>query len=181
LRDRFGVSLRLEFYSVPDLEKILARTAGILGVQLTAEGGREVAQRSRGTPRIANRLLRRVRDFAQVKAKGVIDTAVASDALTLLEVDPKGLDSMDRQILLTIIEKFDGGPVGIETLSASIGEERDTLEEVYEPYLLQEGYLARTPRGRMATKLSYQLLGLRAPAKPEPISDLFERESLKSE
>ena len=124
------------------------------------EGAAEIARRSRGTPRIANRLLRRVRDFAQVRAQGIISASVAQDALALLEVDPNGLDSMDRRILSTLVEKFDGGPVGIETLSAAIGEERETIEDVYEPFLLQEGFLQRTPRGRLATRKSFELLGL---------------------
>lgn len=159
LRDRFGVAFRLDFYSAADLQKIITRSAGILKVEIEANGAAEIARRSRGTPRIANRLLRRVRDFAQVRAQGVITEVVAKDALSLLEVDPNGLDSMDRRILATIVEKFDGGPVGIDTLSAAIGEERETLEDVYEPFLLQEGFLQRTPRGRMATRKSFELLG----------------------
>lgn len=161
LRDRFGVAMRLEFYSPPELKQIILRSSEILKVSIDEAGASEIAKRSRGTPRIANRLLRRVRDFAQIRADGQITEAVAHDGLTLLEVDLRGLDAMDRQILSTIVRKFDGGPVGIETLSAAIGEERDTLEEVYEPYLIQEGFLQRTPRGRLATRLSYELFGLK--------------------
>ncbi|MBI3544967.1 MAG: Holliday junction branch migration DNA helicase RuvB [Deltaproteobacteria bacterium] len=171
LRDRFGVSFRLDFYSVEDLRKIIVRSAGILKVNMTTEGAAEIARRSRGTPRIANRLLRRVRDFAQVKAHGVVDESVAKEALALLEVDPNGLDAMDRRILATIVEKFDGGPVGIETISAAIGEERDTLEDVYEPFLLQEGFLQRTPRGRLATRKAFDLLGVPYTTAPAPRSD----------
>lgn len=160
LRDRFGVSFRLDFYSAEDLKKIVSRSSSILKVIIDEAGAAEIARRSRGTPRIANRLLRRVRDFAQVRAQGQITEAVAREALALLEVDPNGLDSMDRRILATIVEKFDGGPVGIETLSAAIGEERDTLEDVYEPFLLQEGFLQRTPRGRLATRKAFELLGV---------------------
>lgn len=174
LRDRFGISFRLEFYSAADLQKIVTRSAGILKVEIHPSGAAEIARRSRGTPRIANRLLRRVRDFAQVKAQGVIDATVAQEALTLLEVDPNGLDSMDRRILSVIIEKFDGGPVGIDTLSAAIGEERETLEDVYEPFLIQEGFLQRTPRGRMATRKGFELLGLPfLAAKADPTPTLF--------
>jgi Holliday junction DNA helicase RuvB len=160
LRDRFGVSFRLDFYSPQDLEKIITRSAGILKVQIDPQGAAEIARRSRGTPRIANRLLRRVRDYAQIHAGGYIDIETAKVALTMLEVDASGLDSMDRRILSIIVEKFDGGPVGIETLSAAIGEERDTLEDVYEPFLIQEGFLQRTPRGRVATRKSFELLGI---------------------
>ncbi|MEW6056845.1 MAG: Holliday junction branch migration DNA helicase RuvB [Bdellovibrionota bacterium] len=168
LRDRFGLSFRLDFYQPQELEKIVTRSAGILKVEITGEGSSEIAKRSRGTPRIANRLLRRVRDFAQVRAGGKITEGVAKDALAMLEVDPNGLDSMDRRILSIIVEKFDGGPVGIETLSAAIGEERDTLEDVYEPFLIQEGFLQRTPRGRVATRKSFELLGIdyRSPETP---------------
>ena len=160
LRDRFGVPLRLDFYPTQDLEAIVTRSAGLLGVAINASGANEIAKRSRGTPRIANRLLKRVRDFAQIKAdQADIDRDVARAALAMLEVDDRGLDLMDRKYLVTIIDKFDGGPVGIETLSSALGEERDTLEDVYEPYLLQEGLLQRTPRGRMATRLAYEHLG----------------------
>ena len=160
LRDRFGVQLRLDFYPVEDLERILQRSAGLLNIQIDPTGANEIARRSRGTPRIANRLLKRVRDFAQVRgaAAGRVDRKTAQDALALFEVDGRGLDQMDRKLLLTIIEKFDGGPVGIETLSSAIGEERDTLEDVYEPYLIQEGFLQRTPRGRTATRQAYEHL-----------------------
>ena len=164
LRNRFGNDFRLEFYTQAELERILARSARILTVQLEADGGAEIARRSRGTPRIANRLLRRVRDFAQVRADGVIRLAVARDALKLLDVDDIGLEPMDRTLLVTIIDKFDGGPVGIDTLAASIGEERDTLEDVYEPYLLQIGFLQRTPKGRVATSSAWRHLG-REPRK----------------
>jgi holliday junction DNA helicase RuvB len=167
LRDRFGVQFRLDFYPVPELEKIVYRSAQLLGVGLDDSGAHEIARRSRGTPRIANRLLKRVRDFAQVQvSRGVkrggtqIDHAVAREALQLLEVDERGLDLMDRKFLMAVIDKFDGGPVGIETLSSALGEERDTLEEVYEPYLVQEGLMQRTPRGRMATRLAYEHFGL---------------------
>jgi Holliday junction DNA helicase RuvB len=151
LRDRFGASYRLDFYSIAELERILARSAAILDVPLDDAGGAEIARRSRGTPRVANRLLRRVRDFAQVRAEGRITESVARDALALLDVDAAGFDRMDRALLLAIIDKFSGGPVGLDTLAAAIGEERDTVEEVYEPYLIQEGFLARTPKGRVAT------------------------------
>ena len=167
LRDRFGVQFRLDFYPIPELEKIVYRSARLLGVDLDASGAHEIAKRSRGTPRISNRLLKRVRDFAQVQvsrgvksSESVIDQKVAQQALQLLEVDEKGLDPMDRKFLKAVIEKFDGGPVGIETLSSALGEERDTLEEVYEPYLVQEGFLQRTPRGRMTTRLAYEHFGL---------------------
>ncbi|MBN1881758.1 MAG: Holliday junction branch migration DNA helicase RuvB [Deltaproteobacteria bacterium] len=156
LRDRFGVVARLDFYTVADLEEIVKRSAAILNVEITPEGAREIASRSRGTPRVVNRLLRRVRDFAQVRADGVIDTAVANQALEMLDVDEAGFNEMDRRLLLTIIDKFDGGPVGVETLSAAVSEEKDTIEDLYEPYLIQEGYLDRTPRGRMATRRAYQ-------------------------
>jgi holliday junction DNA helicase RuvB len=151
LRDRFGASYRLDFYSTAELERILVRSGSILEVPLDAAGAAEIARRSRGTPRVANRLLRRVRDFAQVRAQGRITEAVARDALALLDVDQAGFDRMDRALLLAIIDKFSGGPVGLDTLAAAIGEERDTVEEVYEPYLIQEGFLARTPKGRVAT------------------------------
>jgi Holliday junction DNA helicase RuvB len=164
LRDRFGGSFRLEFYAPADLETILARSARILHANLEADGGAEIARRSRGTPRIANRLLRRVRDFAEVRADGVIRHGVAQDGLRLLDIDDIGLEPMDRTLLLTIVEKFDGGPVGIDTLAASIGEERDTLEDVYEPYLMQIGYLKRTPQGRVATALAWRHFG-REPGK----------------
>jgi Holliday junction DNA helicase RuvB len=160
LRDRFGVQLRLDFYPANELQEIVQRSAELLGVSLETEGAHEIASRSRGTPRIANRLLKRVRDFAQVKNKPKITRDVAQEALKLLEVDHRGLDAMDRKFLGTIIEKFDAGPVGIETLSSAIGEERGTLEEVYEPYLIQEGFIQRTPRGRMATQIAFEHLGI---------------------
>ncbi len=160
LRDRFGVPLRLDLYPVDELEQIVSRSAGLLGIEMTAEGSNEVARRSRGTPRIANRLLKRVRDFSQVRREGArITRELAREALQLFEVDERGLDPLDRKFLLTVIDKFDGGPVGIETLSAALGEERDTLEDVYEPFLLQEGFLQRTPRGRMATRQAFDHLG----------------------
>ena len=160
LRDRFGVVSHLEFYSVAELETIIIRSAGVLNVDIDKDGAHELARRSRGTPRLANRLLKRVRDFAQVKYDGRITKEVADYALNLLDVDRNGLDKNDRQILLTIIEKFNGGPVGIENLAASIGEDSGTLEDVYEPYLIQNGYINRTPRGRVATKLAYDNLGI---------------------
>jgi Holliday junction DNA helicase RuvB len=163
LRDRFGASFRLDFYSTPELERILARSAAILQVPLDADGGAEIARRSRGTPRVANRLLRRVRDFAQVRADGRITRAVACDALALLDVDQAGFDRMDRALLLAVIDKFAGGPVGLDTLAAAVGEERDTIEEVYEPYLIQEGFLARTPKGRVATARACAHFGRRDP------------------
>jgi Holliday junction DNA helicase RuvB len=159
LRDRFGASYRLDFYDTVELERILVRSARILDVPLDAAGAAEIARRSRGTPRVANRLLRRVRDFAQVRAEGHITDAVARDALALLDVDVAGFDRMDRGLLLTIIDKFGGGPVGLDTLAAAVGEERDTIEDVYEPYLIQEGFLARTPKGRVATARAYAHLG----------------------
>jgi holliday junction DNA helicase RuvB len=161
LRDRFGVTLRLEFYSPTELKPIVLRSARILKIPVDELGALEIAKRSRGTPRIANRLLRRVRDYAEVRADGQITRSVADQALKMLEVDEKGFDRMDRKILHAIIEKYDGGPVGIETLAAAVAEERDTLEDVYEPYLIQEGYLKKTPRGRMATRWAYEHLGFR--------------------
>jgi Holliday junction DNA helicase RuvB len=155
LRDRFGMSFRLDFYTSEELTVIIERSAEILAISIDPEGAAELAKRSRGTPRIANRLLRRVRDFAQVKGEGFIDRKVAIAALEMFEVDHKGFDQMDRKILLTLIDKFNGGPVGIDSLSAAIGEERTTIEDIYEPYLLQEGYLQRTARGRIATKTAY--------------------------
>ncbi len=155
LRDRFGVLCRLEFYGTDDLVTIVRRSADILGIPAEADGAAEIARRSRGTPRIANRLLRRVRDFAQVKGRGIITREVADHALDRLEVDNEGLDQMDRLILLTIIDKFAGGPVGLDTLAAAVGEEKDTIEDVIEPYLIQQGFLNRTPRGRVATELAY--------------------------
>ncbi len=163
LRDRFGVTHRLEYYNAAELSKIAARSASILGVEAEADGLMEIASRSRGTPRVCNRLLRRVRDYAQVKAEGRITRDIARSALGLLEVDGEGLDKVDREILRLIIEKFDGGPVGLSTLAVAVGEERDTIEDVYEPYLLQRGMLKRTPRGRVVTRLAYEHLGAAAP------------------
>jgi Holliday junction DNA helicase RuvB len=165
LRDRFGIVSRLEFYTPEELTRIATRSAGLLQVPITPDGASEVARRARGTPRIANRLLRRVRDYAQVKAGGTIDATVANAALSMLEVDPQGLDLMDRKLLEAIVHKFDGGPVGVDSLAAAIGEERDTIEDVIEPYLIQHGYLQRTPRGRMATQTTWRHLGL-TPPKP---------------
>lgn len=163
LRDRFGVVARLDFYTEQELSTIVARSSQILDIPITTEGSEELAQRSRGTPRIANRLLKRARDFAQVKADGLLDARVAREALELLEVDGRGLDAMDRKILRTIIEKFGGGPVGLDTISSAISEERDTIEDVYEPFLIQSGFIQRTPRGRMATDLAYEYFGLPLP------------------
>ena len=160
LRDRFGVTLRLELYSPEELSQIVTRSAGILGIEIEPSGAWEIASRSRGTPRIANRMLRRVRDFAQVQANGVITREVADAALTRLEVDAKGLDNIDRLMLRSIIEFYNGGPVGLETLAATINEEAVTLEDVYEPYLLQQGFLTRTPRGRCVTRKAYEHLGI---------------------
>ncbi len=165
LRDRFGIVARLEFYTPVELQLIVQRSAKLLNVETSAAGAAEIAKRSRGTPRIANRLLRRVRDFAQVKGNGTVDVAVADAALKMLDVDQVGLDTMDRRMLEAIIHKFAGGPVGVENLAAAIGEERDTIEDVIEPFLIQQGYLQRTPRGRMATLLAYQHFGItNAPA-----------------
>ena len=177
LRDRFGIVQRLEFYGVADLASIVTRSAGILGVEIDALGASHIAERSRGTPRIANRLLRRTRDFAQVKGNGAIDAATAAAALDLLEVDPQGFDTLDRKFLTTIIEKFDGGPVGIESLAAAIGEERGTLEDVIEPFLIQQGFLVRTARGRIASRTAYAHFGLRAPERSGPSGELFDGES----
>jgi holliday junction DNA helicase RuvB len=159
LRDRFGLIFRLDFYSPEALAQIVKRSAAILGVVSEDSGIVEIARRSRGTPRIANRLLRRVRDYAQVKADGIITKSVAEKSLQMLEVDPVGLDKMDTMLLLTMIDKFSGGPVGVETLAAAIGEEKDTIEDVYEPFLIQAGFLQRTPRGRVATQLAYEHFG----------------------
>ena len=164
LRDRFGIVARLEFYSEPELAQIVRRSATLLKVKLADEGALEIARRSRGTPRVANRLLRRVRDYAQVKADGTVSKAVADAALKMLDVDVLGFDVMDRKLILAVIEKFGGGPVGIENLAAAIGEDRDTIEDVLEPYLIQQGYLQRTPRGRIATLSAYRHFGLVAPA-----------------
>ncbi|MBI5204268.1 MAG: Holliday junction branch migration DNA helicase RuvB [Nitrospirae bacterium] len=163
LRDRFGVINRLEFYGPLELKKIVLRSAGILGIDIKDDASLEIAMRSRGTPRISNRLLRRIRDFAQVKGDGAIDLKITKDSLLSLDVDEKGLDDIDRKLLSTIIEKFNGGPVGVDTLSAAMREDKETIEDVYEPYLLQEGFLERTPRGRLATKNAYQHLGITIP------------------
>lgn len=163
LRDRFGIVQRLEFYDVDALCYIIKRAANILGLHISDDGAKEIAARSRGTPRIANRLLRRVRDFAEVKANGDINKAIATQALELLNIDRHGFDMMDRKLLLTVIEKFDGGPVGLDSIAAAIGEERGTIEDVLEPYLIQQGFLMRTPRGRIATKNAYLHFGLKVP------------------
>jgi len=167
LRDRFGIVQRLEFYSTEDLEAIADRSAGILNLPIEAQGAAEIAKRSRGTPRIANRLLRRVRDYAEVKGDGVVTGQVAVSAMDMLQVDPNGFDAMDRRLLQTIIEKFDGGPVGVESLAAAVGEERGTIEDVIEPYLIQQGFMMRTARGRVATKNAYLHLGLKPPTSQQ--------------
>jgi Holliday junction DNA helicase RuvB len=166
LRDRFGIVQRLEFYDHAELTRIVTRSAGLLGVPTDPGGASRIAQRSRGTPRIANRLLRRVRDYAEVRAGGRITDEVAQAALDMLDVDPLGFDLMDRKLLLAIIEKFDGGPVGVESLSAALGEERGTIEDVIEPYLIQQGFVMRTARGRVATRMAYQHFGLKTPERP---------------
>jgi Holliday junction DNA helicase RuvB len=173
LRGRFGIVHRLDFYTEGDLDRIVRRSARILGVAIDELGAREIASRSRGTPRVANRLLRRVRDYAQVRADGAITAAVARDALALLEVDAYGFDEVDRRLLLTIIQKFGGGPVGVNALAAAISEEPDAIEDIYEPYLLQHGFLDRTPRGRTATRRAYEHLGLAAPEAAAPQKKLF--------
>jgi holliday junction DNA helicase RuvB len=165
LRSRFGILLRLEFYTDDQLRFVVERSADVLGVPIDRDGAAEIAMRSRGTPRIANRLLRRVRDYAQVRAQGVIDLPTAQAALAMLEVDSHGFDELDRRLLRTIIEKYDGGPVGLNTLAAALAEEQDALEEVYEPFLIQIGFLDRTPRGRVATRLAYEHLGIEMPRK----------------
>ncbi len=164
LRDRFGITARLEFYTTEELTLIVTRSARLLGADIVPEGAIEIARRARGTPRIANRLLRRVRDYAEVKARGVIDSATAAAALTMLQVDPHGLDVMDRKLLEAIVHRFDGGPVGVDSLAAAIGEARDTIEDVIEPYLIQHGFLQRTPRGRIATQTTWRHLGLVPPS-----------------
>ena len=175
LRDRFGIVARLEFYSAEELTRIVKRSATLLDIVLDPEGALEIARRSRGTPRIVNRLLRRVRDFAEVKADGEITRAVADAALSMLDVDAAGLDVMDRKLIQTVLQKFEGGPVGVDNLSAAIGEERDTIEDVLEPFLIQQGYLQRTSRGRIATALSYRHFGLSPPASG-PAGELFQAE-----
>ena len=171
LRDRFGIMFRLEIYSPDELATILRRSANILGLQYDDEGLREIARRSRGTPRIANRMLKRVRDYAQVQAQGHVTLAVAQEGLGMLDVDDLGLDRVDRNVLLTMVDKFAGGPVGLDTLAASTGEDAITIEDVYEPYLLQLGFIQRTPRGRVATDLAYRHLGRTAPHLAEPDND----------
>jgi Holliday junction DNA helicase RuvB len=163
LRDRFGIVARLEFYTPPELTKIVTRSASLLNAPIDPEGALEIAKRSRGTPRIANRLLRRVRDYAEVKGNGQITKAMADAALVMLDVDPVGFDLMDRKLLEAVLFKFSGGPVGLDNLAAAIGEERDTIEDVLEPYLIQQGYLQRTPRGRIATPIAYTHFGITAP------------------
>ncbi|MGQ0587890.1 MAG: Holliday junction branch migration DNA helicase RuvB [Gammaproteobacteria bacterium] len=172
LHDRFGIVERLDFYSADELCAIVRRSAGILKVALDEGGARQIAQRARGTPRIANRLLRRVRDFAEVKGSGTVTAEVAIEAMDLFEVDAHGFDVMDRRLLLALIERFDGGPAGIESLAASLGESRDTLEDIIEPYLIQQGFLERTPRGRVAGRKAYEHFGLKPPARPQA-PDLF--------
>lgn len=175
LRDRFGIVQRLEFYQVPDLQHIVGRSARYMGLDMSEEGAFEVAKRSRGTPRIANRLLRRVRDFAEVRAQGQITRVIADQALNLLDVDERGFDHQDRRLLLAMIDKFDGGPVGVDSLAAAISEERHTIEDVLEPYLIQQGYIMRTPRGRVVTRHAYLHFGLKLPGRllEEPSGDLF--------
>jgi len=167
LRDRFGIVQRLEFYKIKDLTYIITRAANIIGAIIDAAGAKEIARRSRGTPRIANRLLRRVRDYAQIKSDGKITANIADKALNMLNVDSEGLDHMDRRLLLAIMEKFDGGPVGSNSLAAAISEERGTIEEVLEPFLIQQGFLMRTPRGRVATRHAWQYFGLNQPEQKD--------------
>ncbi len=174
LRDRFGIVARLEFYDAEQLARIVRRSASLLNAQIDPSGAFEIAKRSRGTPRIANRLLRRVRDYAEVKADGNITAAVADAALAMLDVDPVGFDLMDRKLLEAILHKFDGGPVGVDNLAAAIGEERDTIEDVLEPYLIQQGFLQRTPRGRVATLLAYRHFGLAAPDAASPVRGMWD-------
>jgi Holliday junction DNA helicase RuvB len=176
LRDRFGIVQRLEFYSVDDLTSIVRRAGSILNVVIDQNGAKEIARRSRGTPRIANRLLRRVRDYAEVKSDGTISAETADAALNMLNVDQRGFDHMDRRLLLTLMEKFDGGPVGVDSLAAALSEERGTIEDVLEPYLIQQGYLMRSSRGRMATRLAYEYFGLKRPKRLQEQSDSLEDE-----
>jgi len=171
LRDRFGIVGRLEFYTPEELTRIVKRSAGLLNTPVEPDASFEVARRSRGTPRIANRLLRRVRDYAEVKGNGTISLDMAHRALTMLDVDPMGFDLMDRKLLEAVIHKFDGGPVGLDNIAASIGEERDTIEDVIEPYLIQQGFLQRTPRGRIATLAAFRHLGLQPPAREAGLFD----------
>jgi Holliday junction DNA helicase RuvB len=179
LRDRFGIVQRLEFYSTEELTVIVHRSASILEIAIDEQGAREVARRSRGTPRIANRLLRRVRDYAQIKAESKVDKATAERALDMLDVDLQGLDSMDRKLLLALLEKFDGGPVGLDNLAAAISEERGTIEDVIEPFLIQQGFIMRTPRGRVATRHAYRHFGLKAPQQLAPQDNLSLLESVE--
>ncbi len=174
LRDRFGIVQRLEFYSEEDLGSIVKRASSITNVKIDDEGAREIACRARGTPRIANRLLRRVRDYAEVKADGIITKSVADAALNMLNVDKSGFDHLDRRLLLTLIEKFDGGPVGVDSLAAALSEERGTIEDVIEPYLIQQGYLMRTSRGRMATRMAYEHFGLKSPKRIQQQMDIMD-------
>ena len=174
LRDRFGIVQRLEFYSVDELTTIVQRSANVLGIAIEPDGAHEIARRSRGTPRIANRLLRRVRDFAEVKGNGQISLEIANLALAMLQIDHSGFDALDRKLLKTIIDNFDGGPVGLDTLAAALSEERGTIEDVLEPYLIQQGYIMRTPRGRMVTQNTYLHFGLKTPTRPLVSNDLFE-------
>jgi Holliday junction DNA helicase RuvB len=173
LRDRFGLVARLDYYEVEDLERIVVRTAGILGVDATVEGAREIARRARGTPRIANRLLRRVRDYAEVRASGTVDGTVAGEGLAVFGVDERGLDKVDRAVLSAICERFGGGPVGLKTLAISVGEPEETVEDVYEPFLIQQGLLLRTPKGRVATPAAWSHLGVDPPAPDRPQAGLF--------
>lgn len=173
LRDRFGIVQRLEFYTIDELASIVARSARMLGVNMEQAGAYEIARRSRGTPRIANRLLRRVRDFAEVKGNGIVTQEIANQALTMLKVDNNGFDAQDRKLLLTMIENFAGGPVGLDTLAAAISEERGTIEDVLEPYLLQQGFIMRTPRGRVVTQHAYLHFGLQPPRQPGVSEDIF--------
>jgi Holliday junction DNA helicase RuvB len=166
LHERFGLTIRLDFYPLEDIERIILRSAGLLGIECSPKGARALAERSRGTPRVANRLLRRARDFAEIDGSGRIDEAIVDYTCTRLEIDHGGLDREDRRILMILIEHYDGGPVGVETIAAAMAEPRDTIEDVYEPYLLQQGFLGRTPRGRIATKRAYEHLGLEPPASP---------------
>ncbi len=174
LRDRFGIIQRLEFYSVEELSRIVTRSAGIVETEIDAEGSEEIARRSRGTPRIANRLLRRVRDYAEIKADGRVTADSANQALDMLSIDKHGFDQMDRRLLLTMIEKFEGGPVGIDSLAAALSEERDTLEDVIEPYLIQQGFIMRTPRGRVVTQFAYRHFGIQP---SQQVVDLFQNDT----
>jgi Holliday junction DNA helicase RuvB len=174
LRDRFGIVQRLEFYSVDELATIVNRSAKVLGIKVESTGANEIAKRSRGTPRIANRLLRRVRDFAEVKSDGIVSSEIATQALNMLKIDNNGFDSLDRKLLRIMIDNFEGGPVGLDTLSAAISEERGTIEDVLEPYLLQQGFIMRTPRGRVVTQKAYLHFGLKAPEKDPEMDDLFQ-------